>query len=286
MLNQKYLIKLAALNCPNRLVRPEEATDWDEEEFTFYSDQNRLVSEQEMLSVKGQECLIWINDNPDILNGGKGLTAIGLIEEVNTELKTFKLKRVSLLQINLGSTFLAEFSHESSIIEYIHKHRRKCIHQLDEEALETINNEIKRRKDATESGKIIYEATADSSELTERAKKLEGRISIKYPPSGSLSPKTSDRFVSKYIRLPEVVAFTKFRANGICQLCQKHAPFYSKHTPFLEVHHVKTLAEGGSDKITNTVAICPNCHRALHYSDKKLELLESLYEKNEFLVRE
>ena len=40
------------------------------------------------------------------------------------------------------------------------------------------------------------------------------------------------------------------------------APFIKENgAPFLEIHHLKRLADGGSDTISNTVAICPNCHR-------------------------
>lgn len=66
-----------------------------------------------------------------------------------------------------------------------------------------------------------------------------------------------DRYVSEY---------AKRRANGYCQLCGSPAPFLDKDgKPFLETHHVIWLAEGGSDSVDNTVALCPNCHRKMHY---------------------
>ena len=34
---------------------------------------------------------------------------------------------------------------------------------------------------------------------------------------------------------------------------------------YLEVHHVKRLAEGGEDGPENTLALCPSCHREAHY---------------------
>jgi 5-methylcytosine-specific restriction protein A len=40
-----------------------------------------------------------------------------------------------------------------------------------------------------------------------------------------------------------------------------------------------TLAEGGADTINNVIALCPNCHRKLHYSDKREMLKEQLYGK-------
>lgn len=57
---------------------------------------------------------------------------------------------------------------------------------------------------------------------------------------------------------------TKNRANGKCDLCGKDAPFVTKDGPYLESHHVVTIAEGGPDVIYNTVALCPNCHRKIH----------------------
>ena len=48
------------------------------------------------------------------------------------------------------------------------------------------------------------------------------------------------------------------------------APFKKRNgEPFLEVHHVMWLSEGGSDSIENTVALCPNCHRKVHVRDDK-----------------
>jgi len=57
------------------------------------------------------------------------------------------------------------------------------------------------------------------------------------------------------------------RANGICERCKSKAPFIRKkdHTPYLEVHHKVFLANGGEDSIENAIAVCPNCHRELHF---------------------
>ena len=59
--------------------------------------------------------------------------------------------------------------------------------------------------------------------------------------------------------------------------CQQPAPFQTADGPFLEVNHVRLPAEHGSDSIGNAVAICPNCHRALHYSLDARQLIEKLY---------
>lgn len=67
------------------------------------------------------------------------------------------------------------------------------------------------------------------------------------------------------------------RAAGICENCDQPAPFLtSSGKPFLEVHHIMRLTDGGPDRPDRVAAICPNCHRAAHHSDGKTELNQSL----------
>lgn len=74
-------------------------------------------------------------------------------------------------------------------------------------------------------------------------------------------------------------------ANGICQLCKHDAPFLKKDgSPYLEVHHIISRAKGGADRLSNCVALCPNCHRKMHIVEdekdkKKLSKIASKYEK-------
>lgn len=54
------------------------------------------------------------------------------------------------------------------------------------------------------------------------------------------------------------------RANGICELCTKPAPFVAPDgKPYLEIHHLLPLVLNGSSGENNLVALCPNCHRKL-----------------------
>lgn len=81
------------------------------------------------------------------------------------------------------------------------------------------------------------------------------------------SNKVSNRYVNSkaFVRDPYVSEYAKRRANGICQLCGKPAPFKdSDGKPFLESHHIIWLTDGGADSPENTVALCPNCHRKMH----------------------
>ncbi|BBL94586.1 hypothetical protein TthHC11_21200 (plasmid) [Thermus thermophilus] len=83
--------------------------------------------------------------------------------------------------------------------------------------------------------------------------------------------------VSRYIRSLSVARETLRRAGGICELCKRPAPFSDINgEPFLEVHHIIPLSEGGADDVNNTAALCPNCHRAVHYSEDAPLLREKL----------
>jgi 5-methylcytosine-specific restriction protein A len=69
-----------------------------------------------------------------------------------------------------------------------------------------------------------------------------------------------------YLRNADVVAEVLRRAKGVCERCKKTAPFLRKSdgSPYLEVHHLRQLANGGEDTVENAIALCPNCHRELH----------------------
>ena len=76
-----------------------------------------------------------------------------------------------------------------------------------------------------------------------------------------------------YERNSQVVKYTRTYANGICQLCKQPAPFADKNgNPYLEVHHVIWLSRGGADDISNTVALCPNCHTKMHIVDDAFDI--------------
>ena len=107
--------------------------------------------------------------------------------------------------------------------------------------------EQKRKNTAKkEAQKLTYE------ELCQRAQKE------------SKTPGTVEVKSKRYQRNLYLVELVKQNANGACQLCGNQAPFKVKGVPYLEVHHIVPLAEGGSDSLDNTVALCPNCHRKMH----------------------
>lgn len=80
--------------------------------------------------------------------------------------------------------------------------------------------------------------------------------------NSKIKPKKLIVSTTIYQRNPDVVAESLVRAAGVCERCNKDAPFIrlKDKTPYLEVHHIQRLADDGLDVLENTMAICPNCH--------------------------
>jgi 5-methylcytosine-specific restriction enzyme A len=71
--------------------------------------------------------------------------------------------------------------------------------------------------------------------------------------------------------------YAKKRAQGICEGCGNSAPFVKTDgSPYLEVHHINKLSDGGPDDPFWVAAICPNCHRRSHFSIDMSEFNNSL----------
>lgn len=128
------------------------------------------------------------------------------------------------------------------------------------------------------------EPTADPIELKNRVeielKSLTRKPSAFPPPEGSIDVKSVDAYTQRFVRDPRVIAWVLNEANGICEVCDKSAPFIDQNNrPFLEVHHVVPLAEGGVDTVSNAIGCCPNCHRELHHGVNRHGVRNDLYEK-------
>ena len=97
-------------------------------------------------------------------------------------------------------------------------------------------------------------------------------------PSGNTKPGVIVSETSQYCRDPKIKAWILKNANGKCECCCKYAPFTAfDGLPYLEVHHIIRLADGGPDTISNAIAVCPNCHRELHFGAESHILIARLY---------
>ena len=115
----------------------------------------------------------------------------------------------------------------------------------------------------------IAESEAKSlsdSELYEKAKQ-----------QSSIKPIERATTTWTYTRNIYIVEASKRRAKGICQLCEKPAPFNDKNgNPYLECHHIILLSEGGADDLQNTAALCPNCHKKMHIVNDEMDVQKLL----------
>jgi predicted HNH restriction endonuclease len=140
-------------------------------------------------------------------------------------------------------------NHRGTLLELEMKHFDVIVQLLEEmNVLEHYQYELNRQ---------VQESLVDGSE--ERRKRLESRT--------SLVPETYETVLRIFKRNPDVIAEVLVKANGVCEKCESPAPFSraSDGTPYLEVHHKIRLADGGEDTVENAIAVCPNCHKELHF---------------------
>lgn len=132
--------------------------------------------------------------------------------------------------------------------------------------------------------------TDDPIELQKRVKRAAASIRAAgepgtlVPPPGQPAPTKVSGTTSRYVRDPNVIAWVLSDAAGHCEACGDDAPFLREDgEPYLEVHHVRPLGEGGPDTTDNTAACCPNCHRQLHHDPSREVLRLNLIKKNKRL---
>ncbi len=131
---------------------------------------------------------------------------------------------------------------------------------------------------------LTREKVDESAEKLRRGWSKSGKKIL--PPSGFLTAESYTTETTQRKRSAEVKAWVLLEASGNCECCRSSAPFLKAGgIPYLEVHHVVHLADDGPDTTENTVAVCPNCHRALHLATDKDDLVNTLYSNIDRLTR-
>jgi 5-methylcytosine-specific restriction protein A len=90
-----------------------------------------------------------------------------------------------------------------------------------------------------------------------------------------------------YQRSNDVRIYVLTRTDGKCEGCTAAAPFLRLDgSPYLEPHHIRRLSDGGPDHPAYVIALCPNCHRRVHfgadgksYNDKLTNLMGTIEAK-------
>jgi hypothetical protein len=76
-----------------------------------------------------------------------------------------------------------------------------------------------------------------------------------------MSPPQAHREVWQRTRSAIISQYAFCRSRGICEGCERPAPFMRRNgQPYLEIHHIQALGGGGADHPLNVAALCPNCH--------------------------
>lgn len=128
------------------------------------------------------------------------------------------------------------------------------------------------------------------SALAEQRKSLEDRVEAamaqgadalreRLKKGASEGPAQSTLVESKvYNRSADVIAYARLRACDRCELPGCRHPTFERldGTPFVEVHHIITLADGGSDSINNVACLCPSHHREIHLGRNAKQLQDEL----------
>jgi predicted restriction endonuclease len=81
------------------------------------------------------------------------------------------------------------------------------------------------------------------------------------------------RQIIDFVRDPYIVAAALARADDQCEVSNCKSQLFQRDDDrsYLEVHHIVPLGEGGDDTLINAAALCPSCHRELHFGKLRLE---------------
>ncbi|NOU12631.1 MAG: hypothetical protein HOO92_01500 [Methylococcaceae bacterium] len=166
------------------------------------------------------------------------------------------------------ATFLAEGRHEAlrnpvkALWLHIEYYEKKNSVNLN--ALRELYATYSAISEGFKSSESVQEDFLKAVEIAAKVPQAERQRLLK---SFGKIPRTRPVVSLVFERNPYVVVEVLGRANGYCERCKSQAPFRKRkdNTPYLEVHHKVRLADGGEDTVENAVALCPNCHRQLHF---------------------
>lgn len=131
--------------------------------------------------------------------------------------------------------------------------RQAIVFELACETLEVVENQSTENR----------EEPIDTPRLPKNMSLQELRQLAKVGESPTI--KTRSIRTRQHYRSIAVKRYALARAEGTCECCNTPAPFLTKQkTPYLEVHHLFRVADGGPDTPEGVAAICPTCHRRIH----------------------
>ncbi len=129
-------------------------------------------------------------------------------------------------------------------------------------------------------------ATFDDASLERSVSFLLRQNQVDRPPGIAKPRRSSTSTTGSWERCPQVKAWVLQTAKGQCECCGQTGPFITESGfAYLEVHHVRPLADGGPDTIENAAGVCPNCHRWAHSTLHSDHVRDLLYSRVDRLVQ-
>jgi HNH endonuclease len=141
-------------------------------------------------------------------------------------------------------------------------------------------------------GKEVFFAKEKQNAVEPMADELGRQLSRAIDPAKIIAkaklrtgpPPKRTRQINDFVRDPYIVAAALARAEDQCEMPNCRSLLFQRDDDrsYLEVHHVVPLGEGGDDTLVNAAALCPSCHRELHFGKlrlKKRALLRGVIEK-------
>jgi hypothetical protein len=131
---------------------------------------------------------------------------------------------------------------------------------------------------ALEAGEHEHRLDAEASRLaSEGLAALMEKYRVEHE-TRPARPNASSVLTRAYERSPLVVAIAKLRAGNRCQVPDCKHPIFlcADGLPYVEVHHMKPLSDGGEDTLENVCCLCPAHHREVHLGRQATEVLNSL----------
>jgi HNH endonuclease len=128
------------------------------------------------------------------------------------------------------------------------------------------------------AAKLAAASDVSTTAAAEIAKKIDPDAILARARKATGKPGKAIRERFEFIRDANVVAGAIVRSNGACEMpgCGTTLFLRNDGLPFLEVHHIVPLAENGDDTLANAAALCPMCHRELHFGALRFEKREAL----------
>ncbi len=142
-----------------------------------------------------------------------------------------------------------------------------------------VSNEIKKTLLALGQISVESELSSNGSRTQSVGLDRSFRVALSKLPIGIRNPQETFRQSKVYLRSPLVRSWVLSNASGRCEACKEKSPFsLVGGLPYLEVHHMRSLADAGPDVVANAVALCPNCHRRCHLSADRDSFNQKLFD--------